>query len=738
MDGHPLKTFLQNQLASDSSAVIYLPSVLSSLSSQAFLPSSHQQKWITRLNSLIHSKDPAARWAGLSLAAQTCILSKTLMMENAQSWTGAALPLLTKSEPAPVLKIATRLLLHIFSAATDIPEFQRQLATPNVPKFSLALIALAVRPEKDLRLLAFHSLVQLVPLYPTLHKALQGQLSNLCLRELNGSSPKPTDTPILQAASKLYSVLPTTGGKVGAAGLWRKSVDETLAFGWEAFVGLRTTFSQDVRTYPLRVSLPPQNDPMTSIPLNMDRLKCAVVVLGDLLKFSTSRPVQVPAGAFVRFVQALLSCTSDGKVEGHVDSTARVLEESSVSNIWTLGGELLVSLSHCLRSHLAPYISRLLTVVVFHLERPLTSAQRIPFLRSIKALVAHSPNVHHPLVPTRLTKALLTIVSQLLWAQSDDQNKNGKSVGGRSKKGKKRAREYEGDEIFKTSCDVLFPGQGDGEMILLALKVLRKTLRNEFVALATHSVASRILLAIHLSLHSIAPSQLSPDAGLHRQIVAEIQGLCLEVGTGTSSVLSKSLPLVVRQLNTEVSSQHTLDLLLHPRIPPLLRSLPHVEALSLFPAEEGEEEKAVRDALKIATTKEAELVSVATAPPSAQIHAPDNQDLIPAKIHDALANSFATFSQSMGPTMASVSSTEPALPAALSVKGAEPPFSETFEDSDSIPPNFRTKITATKTDALPVPHPALPSHNFSLVAPIDEDKDEDEEMPSIDMGSDSE
>lgn len=48
-----------------------------------------------------------------------------------------------KAEPVPNLKAAIRLLCHIFSAATDIPEFQRQLATPNVPKFSIAVLTLA-------------------------------------------------------------------------------------------------------------------------------------------------------------------------------------------------------------------------------------------------------------------------------------------------------------------------------------------------------------------------------------------------------------------------------------------------------------------------------------------------------------------------------------------------------------------------------------------------------------------
>lgn len=48
-----------------------------------------------------------------------------------------------KAEPVPNLKAALRLLCHIFSTATDIPEFQRQLATPNVPKFSIAVLTLA-------------------------------------------------------------------------------------------------------------------------------------------------------------------------------------------------------------------------------------------------------------------------------------------------------------------------------------------------------------------------------------------------------------------------------------------------------------------------------------------------------------------------------------------------------------------------------------------------------------------
>lgn len=95
------------------------------------------------------------------------------------------------------------------------------------------------------QLLAVDSLSALVPLYATLHKTLHGRLSSLCIRQINGSAGHPTDGSLARAASRLYSVLPVTGGKVGSTTLWRKSVDEVVALTWASFHALRTTFRKD-------------------------------------------------------------------------------------------------------------------------------------------------------------------------------------------------------------------------------------------------------------------------------------------------------------------------------------------------------------------------------------------------------------------------------------------------------------------------------------------------------------
>lgn len=106
---------------------------------------------------------------------------------------------------------------------------------------------------------------------------------------------------LLESASRLYGVLHHTGGKVGAANNWRKSLDDTLAFGWGAFLGLRTTFNRsgketyrkDIRGYSISItgyaqSIPQAStsteDPLMTIPLHLDRLRAAITVLSDLLQ----------------------------------------------------------------------------------------------------------------------------------------------------------------------------------------------------------------------------------------------------------------------------------------------------------------------------------------------------------------------------------------------------------------------------------------------------------------------
>ena len=93
------------------------------------------------------------------------------------------------------------------------------------------------------------ALTQFILLYPSLHKPWHAALSALSLRFLNGSAPTPTRQSLLYAASRLYATLHLTGGKVGAPNLWKKALDETLDFSWNAFFALRSTFPTEGQGY---------------------------------------------------------------------------------------------------------------------------------------------------------------------------------------------------------------------------------------------------------------------------------------------------------------------------------------------------------------------------------------------------------------------------------------------------------------------------------------------------------
>jgi len=93
--GQRLKDLLQHQLATDFSAIRNIPYTISVLTPDCFTPSSYLTKWVSRTNSLIHSKESAARWAGICLAYKSAQFSQELMVESAQGWMGAVLPLLS-------------------------------------------------------------------------------------------------------------------------------------------------------------------------------------------------------------------------------------------------------------------------------------------------------------------------------------------------------------------------------------------------------------------------------------------------------------------------------------------------------------------------------------------------------------------------------------------------------------------------------------------------------------------
>jgi hypothetical protein len=83
--------------------------------------------------------------------------------------------------------------------------------------------------------------------------------------------------------------------------------------------------------------------------------------------------------------------------------------------------------------------------------------RQVVFLRALVSLLANVHVMHSPLILNRIVKVLLSTLSILLPAQSDIKTGPVSIVSKKGRKGRKRAHDYEGDEIFNITTNVICP-----------------------------------------------------------------------------------------------------------------------------------------------------------------------------------------------------------------------------------------------------------------------------------------
>lgn len=205
------------------------------------------------------------------------------------------------------------------------------------------------------------------------------------------------------------------------------------------------------------------------------------------------------------------------------------------------------------------------------------------------------------------------------------------------------------------------------------------------------------------------------------------------------------LSSLLSQKNTpSTSTLRELDRLLHPRVPSLVRALPHVEVLSLFRAEESAEEREIRDSLSIGVVSPSNGIESTGCEGQASILAPTPA---PQPLHP---NPGTLPNVAQPKTPAPVLSTS--HPQATIPPGLRPAPTPSYVHNNSLA-DFPSQDPSDSNDILHPPQEhEVPSSFMSTVVTASEgshlgtvpgvinaveDEDEDEEMPSIDIGSDS-
>lgn len=98
---------------------------------------------------------------------------------------------------------------------------------------------------------------------------------------------------------------------------------------------------------------------------------------------------------------------------------------------------------------------------------PSDRSHRLLFLRSAHSLISICGPHHDTILPSRLARAVLPSLTSILAPRSNLQEE---SVGViKNRKGKKRARGYEGDEVFQMTKSMICTSEEDGNVLLAAL-----------------------------------------------------------------------------------------------------------------------------------------------------------------------------------------------------------------------------------------------------------------------------
>jgi hypothetical protein len=184
-----------------------------------------------------------------------------------------------------------------------------------------------------------------------------------------------------------------------------------------------------------------------------------------------------------------------------------------------------------------------------------------------------------------------------------------------------------------------------------------------------------------------------------------------------------------------------LDLVLHARLPPVVRPIPSVSAISLFQAEESQEETDARQMLG-SSVRGTELNQISTGQHDVDMAEP----LRAARIEPAHAPppphpSFGVAQRSPAPI-----ATEPLRAGLVDPMVAAPVVPPASQQIEPVGDEEAHVAPAPSKSAGPtIPRPAAPPqkvkepavHPMVPIIPDDEDT-EDQEMPAIDLASDSE
>ncbi|KAI9476121.1 MAG: rRNA processing/ribosome biogenesis-domain-containing protein [Benjaminiella poitrasii] len=534
------------------------------------------RKWTSRLNTLLQSKNVAARWCGITLVKASCQNSHDLLLANAKTWTAQLLGFVGKSEPILIHQEAIETLSFLFSYTVDKPELQREIATPNLQRYNQLLLQLG--RKQDLLPIVLSALTTNTKCFPSTARHISEQCLQLCLSCLDGS--RDLDSETIKEANKCLVSLYHAGGKSVMAEQWKESLLRLIGSVHACLNRLFDTVDEENQEVELPKPYPflsVSSDYVEAFPVLLRRIQLLQDCISTFLTTSTTIAVGVPVVHLIDLICRIYNVFEGSLMREYKDKNEFFTLMMCLPALHLSTSKMFSSLLYCSGKELIGYnklFSRILLRLLNEHKNKRTLKSSVYNLLSLcleKCGYAFAEIIYKPFISSVLNDLRIIEQKSASIIASTQQQK---------KSHKKRRTEITNSDSLTTklvsaaSVDVQVAGL---QALTTLLDVYGFSMENGQRAAVDGTVLSRLIQVIH-------PTDMSDEE--ITLVKAELYNCLMSSATHPIETQASILPHASRLFSAGINEQsHQLqvickkglaicDLIMHSRLPPIQRTMP--------------------------------------------------------------------------------------------------------------------------------------------------------------------
>ncbi|KAF7552760.1 hypothetical protein G7046_g7304 [Stylonectria norvegica] len=363
------------------------------------------------ITTLLNGRSREGRFAAVGLIKAVVDVGGWEVLRGSQPWVSGLLSIVQKSDPIASKELAVVTLTRIYMLILPYQTLVREIATPTIPAFIAACVALIKRPASGEPLKTPLCVVEticdafsaLVPLYSTTLRPYSSQIKTATRQYLAPTQADDVLVPqtLQRAARRLVVLLHHVAAKTGGSDEWAKLVDTILKDlhatadqvlravdeSWEGSNGYSRSRVEPDGVPHGGGTAPDQLPPWTGLDAGAERLIGLFRYLSDCLRYPTKAAVKIPTSALLDAVSRVClvaRLSTKSQTWDQALQTNGSIGREEKDELWSLMPEihkasfyLVLALTQRLGQNIVPFAPEVLD----HLVRVFKSGMNFPAVR---------------------------------------------------------------------------------------------------------------------------------------------------------------------------------------------------------------------------------------------------------------------------------------------------------------------------------------------------------------------